>query len=213
MRLSKVERSACSVRAPTLDDRLDGGKARLAWIAARGDDPIDDLPIDDLRGGVGAGFDAAMALLDGGCGDQLGGRGGAEIVDDVVFEGGLGALERQDVIGLVGDDPVGDLDLTAHGVDGDQGAFELLGLGQLVEKRGNSGDLVALLRHRELRQGQPGGGGVGAQPVQGLEPLAAIVRAARGLPVDGDQVVPVRPQRGDLSSQSSPRTEPDRCGS
>ena len=34
------------------------------------------------------------------------------------------------------DDLGGDVDLTTHGVDGDEGAFELPGLGQLVEQIG-----------------------------------------------------------------------------
>jgi hypothetical protein len=60
-----------------LDDGLDGGEARLFGIAAFGRDPV-----DDVGGGVGAGFDAAMRLLYGGLGDELGGRRGLEIVDD-----------------------------------------------------------------------------------------------------------------------------------
>jgi hypothetical protein len=40
-----------------LDDGLDGGEARLPGVAALGHDPI-----DRLRGGVGAGLDAAMPL-------------------------------------------------------------------------------------------------------------------------------------------------------
>lgn len=87
-----------------MTDGFDGRKAWLPWIAARGHDPV-----DDLRGGVGAGLDPAMALRDGGRTDQFG--GGAKIVDDIGFEGGLVALERPQIIGLVGDDLVGDLDL------------------------------------------------------------------------------------------------------
>nr|WP_283817623.1 hypothetical protein [Bradyrhizobium diazoefficiens] len=48
----------------------------------------------------------------------------------------------------MGDDLVGDLDMAAHGVNGDQGAFELADLGKLVEKLGDGGDLVGLLRNR-----------------------------------------------------------------
>ena len=44
-----------------LDECLDVGEAWLAWIAAFGDDPV-----DLLRGGVEAGLDTAMPLLDGG---------------------------------------------------------------------------------------------------------------------------------------------------
>jgi len=38
----------------------------------------------------------------------------------------------------------GDLDLTSDGVDGDEGAFELPRLGQVVEQIGDGRDLVGL---------------------------------------------------------------------
>ena len=44
-------------------------------------------------------------------------------------------------------DLVGDLDLTAHGIDADQGALQLLGSRELVEQLRDGGDLVGLLRH------------------------------------------------------------------
>ena len=128
-----------------LDDGLDVGEARLARIAALGHDPI-----DGFGSGVGAGLDAAMALLDGGFGGELGGRSGGEIVLHIGFEGGLVALEGQEIVGLVGDDPVGDLDLTAHRIDGHERPGELLGLGKVVQKIGNGGDLVGLFRDGEL---------------------------------------------------------------
>ena len=95
----------------------------------------------------------------------------------------------------MGDDLVGDLDLAAHGVDGDQCAFELLGLGEFVEEIRDGGDLVGLFRHAELRQDQPRRGRVGAERMQGFEPFAVVVGAPRRLAVDSDEVVPVRPQR------------------
>jgi len=61
----------------------------------------------------------------------------------------------------VGDNLVGDLDLTAHGIDGDECAGKLLGLGEMVQEIGNGGDLVGLFRDGELRQGQPRRGRVG----------------------------------------------------
>src|SRR6185437_10216262 len=65
-----------------LDDGGNVGEARLPGIAALGGNPIDD------RGGpVGPCLDAAVTLLDGGLGDELGGRRGAEIVQDVGLEG------------------------------------------------------------------------------------------------------------------------------
>jgi hypothetical protein len=144
-----------------------------------------------------------VALLDGSFGDEFAARGGVEIVHDVGFEGRLVALERQQVIGLVSHDLVGDIDLAAHGIDGDQGAFELAGFGELVEKLGNSRNLIGLLRNPELRQGQSCGGRIGAERVQGLEPLAAVMGAACGLSIDGDELVPVRPESGDPAVEAA----------
>src|ERR1700739_2729826 len=39
--------------------------------------------------------------------------------------------------------------------------------------------------------------------MQGLEPLAAVVGAPRRLAVDGDEVVPARPQRGDPAVEAA----------
>src|SRR5665811_2193953 len=95
---------------------------------------------------------------------------------------------------LVTSSAAGAVRKTAHGVDGDQRTFELTVLGELVEKFRNGGDLVGLLRNGKLRQGQLCGRGVGAEGVQGLEPLAMIIGAARRLSVDGDELVPAQPQ-------------------
>src|SRR6266849_3726448 len=69
-----------------------------------------------------------MAFLDGGFDFEFGGRCRVEVVFGIGFEGWLITFEGEDVVGFVGDDLVSDLDLTAHGVDGDQRAFELLWL-------------------------------------------------------------------------------------
>src|SRR6202011_1852321 len=125
-----------------LRDGIDVLEARLARIAS-----LRRYPVDLAGGGVGAGLDPAMSLLDGGFADEFVGGGGAEIVLDIGFERGLVALEREQVIGLVGDDLVSNLDLAAHGVDGNERALELFGLGELIEKIGDGGDLVGLLRN------------------------------------------------------------------
>jgi hypothetical protein len=52
-----------------------------------------------------------------------------EVVDRIGFEGRLIALEGEDKVGVVIKDFLSDVDLTAHGVDGDDGAGELAGLG------------------------------------------------------------------------------------
>ena len=52
-------------------------------------------------------------------------RRGFEIGVDLRFQRRLIAFQRQQKIGLVLDDLGGDVDLAAHGVDGDESAFEL----------------------------------------------------------------------------------------
>jgi hypothetical protein len=72
------------------------------------------------------------------------------------FERGLVALAGEQVIGLVGDDLIGNGDLAAYGIDGHQGAFKLFGLGKVIEKIGDGGDLVGLLRPRQDQLGVAG---------------------------------------------------------
>ena len=62
-----------------LEHGLDVAKAGLAWVAAIGRDPV-----DLVGGGVDAGLDAAVPLLNGRFGDKLGGRSGAEITSTSV---------------------------------------------------------------------------------------------------------------------------------
>lgn len=93
-----------------LDDGLDAAKARLARVAAIRLDPV-----DDARRGVEACLDAAVAFLERRLGDEFIGRSRAEILFDFFFKSRLVALQGQQVVGLVGKDLVGDLDLGAHG--------------------------------------------------------------------------------------------------
>ena len=111
----------------------------------------------------------------------------------------------------MGDDLGGDPDLAAHGVDRDQRTFELAGFGEFVEKVRDGGDLVSLLRNADLRQRQTGGCGVGAQRMQGLEAFAAIMGATCRFAVDGDEIMPIRPQRDHPTCKAAPeqgRTDP-----
>jgi hypothetical protein len=107
----------------------------------------------------------------------------------------LVAFEGEQIVGLVFDDPVGDRNLAAHGIDGHQRSLELIGFGQVVEKPRGSGDFIGFLGHAELSQDQSGIARIGTQRMEGFEPLAHVVGAARGLTVDGDQIVPVGPER------------------
>ena len=161
-------------------------------------------PIHDAGRRVGPRLDAAVTLLDRRFGDEFGGWRGFEIAFDIGFERGLIAFESEEIIGAMGDDFVGDFDLTAHRVDGDERAFELLGFGELIEQLGNGGDFIAFLGNRQLRQGQAGVGGVSAERMQGLQALALVVGAARGLAVNGDEVVAIGPERRDPALEAPP---------
>ena len=149
-----------------VDDAQDGSDALEFWlsrIAAVGCDPV------DATGGlIEAGLDAAMALFDGLFGDQLTLRCGAEIGCNVGLERRLIALHGEQEIGLVGDDPISNIDLATHGVDGDERAFKLAGVGEMVEEVGDRGDLIGLFRHAQLRQRQAGIGGMGTERMQRL---------------------------------------------
>src|SRR5450631_4288225 len=174
--------------AVDLDEGLDAGEAGLAWIAARRSDPV------DLAGGhIGACLDAAVALFDGGLGDEFGVGGVAKIVGDLGFEIGLIALEGEQIFGLMGHDRFGDVDLAAHGIDGDQRPFQLVGLGEVIEQIRDGGDFVGFLRYAQLRERQPRRGRVGAERVQGFEPPAPIMGPSGGLAVDGDELMSARP--------------------
>jgi len=120
-----------------------------------------------------------MAFLDGCLADDLVSRRGAKIVFDLGFQGQLVALQGEHEVGLVGDDLVDDRNLTAHGVDRHQRAFELLGLGEVIEKLRDGRDFVGLFRHAELRQREPGIAGISAQRMKRLQPLGLVVRPPR----------------------------------
>lgn len=153
-----------------------------------------------------------MPLLDGRLADERGGRSGAEIVLDIGFQRRLVALEGEQVIGIVGNDLVGNLHLAAHRIDGDQRPFRLAVFGEVIEEIGDGGDLVGFLGKAALRQDQPGGVGVGAQRVQCLETLTLVMGSTRRLAVDGDQIVP--PGHSDATQLLKQRAKrPDRPSS
>ena len=84
--------------------------------------------------------------------------------------------------------------MAAHGIDGHQGAFKLFGLGKVIEKIGDGSDLVGLLRHAQLRQDQPSVAGISGECMEGFEPFAVVVCPARGFAVNGDEIMPSRPE-------------------
>ena len=109
--------------AVALDLRLDhddGGEPwepRLAWEAARGGQPA-----DVVGDGVAAAFDAAVVAVHGLVGVEGAGGRALEEQAHVLGQRRPVVLERQQVVGALGADRLGDGALAAHGVDGDQGA-------------------------------------------------------------------------------------------
>jgi site-specific DNA recombinase len=110
------------------------------------------------------------------------GLGVGEQVDHVVGEGFLVLLERQHVVAFLIEDLLGDLPLTAHGVNRDDAARDR----QRAQQFGDGGDLVGLVVDLDLRQDQSVGTGPGTDHVDRGLPVGSIVRAAHGLAVEGD---------------------------
>jgi len=99
---------------------------------------------------------------------------------------GLVTFDRQQVIGLPGNDLLGNRPLAAHGVNTDEEAFQVQG----IEQFGNGGDLVALRRHFLLTKYQTQPGRKGADHVNGR--FAAVAGTAHGFAVDRDGATQIR---------------------
>ena len=90
--------------------------------------------------------------------------------------------DSQNVVGLLGDDSLGNFALATHRVQRDDAAFQVQDLDQLREY----GDLVALRVHRPLPQDQPVASGEGADHVLGR--LALVHGGPHRLANQGDDV-------------------------
>src|SRR3954447_23479982 len=93
-------------------------------------------------------------------------------------------LERQEVVGVPGPDPLGGGLLAAHRVQRDDAALEPQGVGQLRDRR----DLVRLAVDRALAERQPALARPGADQVQRPALVAAAAGPADGLAVDRDHL-------------------------
>ena len=76
---------------------------------------------------------------------------------DVVAQRALVAFQRENVVGLLVHDFLRDVALAAHGIDGDDRAFDR----QQVEQLGNCHDFIGLFRHLDLPEDEPLAGGKG----------------------------------------------------
>ena len=115
------------------------------------------------------------AVGDGGGGHVLPGR-----PLQLPFQARLVVLDRQEVVGAAGDDPLGGAPPGAHGVGGDDRTAGVQGGEQL----GQGGDLVGLIRHSALSHDHS------ARPARGRQEVGGRVGAgagpAHGLILHGD---------------------------
>ena len=92
------------------------------------------LVADDMA----ADFDTAVVAVGGLGGLEFLGRGVVEIAFDVVVQSGLVVFDGEEVVGAALEDGGGDLGLAAHGIDGDQRAFQF----EALEQQRDGGDFV-----------------------------------------------------------------------
>ena len=124
------------------------------------------------------------------------GRRAHRIVENVDLgrTAGLVGLDGDEVVGAGVHYGCGDLGIAGDGVDGDQRAGESSCGGQPLQKQRECLLLSVRFRSTASWPNQPLTRGEGGDQMQ-RTPLAAIVAAARGLAVNGDQVRRIRPHR------------------
>ena len=87
----------------------------------------------------------------------------------------------------------GDVHLTAHGVDGDDGALESPGLGELIEEIWDGGDRVGFLGDASLGEDPLGRAGVGAEDAKSRSPstiAASQNRSRHGITIPASRPKP-----------------------
>jgi hypothetical protein len=118
------------------------------------------------------------------------GRGLLETGGDLLQQGRLIGLDRQEIVAAAGADRGRHRRIAGDRVDRHQRPVE----GERIEQVGDRGTLVFFLVHRLLCQHQALAGGPGRDQMQGAAAARAVLRAARGLAVDRDEIGSVRPQ-------------------
>ena len=114
---------------------------------------------------------------------------------DILAQRPLIALERQHVVGLLGEDFLGDVALAADRVDGDDGALDR----QEIEQLGDGDDLVRFVRHLDLAEHEALMRGEGRDHVDRRLAVPPIGRAPQGLAIDRKE-----PRVGDLLHRLHP---------
>jgi hypothetical protein len=150
-------------------------------------------PVDNMGDRVGSDLDPAVILAQGLEPIDLAGRCCFEVTFDVGMQRRLVVLHGQKIVGLGVENALGNVRIASHGVDRDQGALEI----DAIEKGRNSGDFVRFFIDRLLPQDELAGSGEGGYQMQSLLAGLAIMAAARGLAVDGNEIGLVWPAFGD----------------
>jgi hypothetical protein len=109
---------------------------------------------------------------------------GFDTAVDILSQRSLIAFERDNVISLFFDDFLGDISLTPHRVNGDDGAVDR----QHVEQGRNGHDLVGFFRHRDLSEHEALTRGESGKHVDRLFRTPLLVRAAQCLAINGDDL-------------------------
>lgn len=97
-------------------------------------------------------------------------------------------FKAKDIVIALGDDLRGDGTLAAHGIKGHNSPFEC----QQFQQLGDRGDLIGFLLGGFLAQHQAVAAGPGTDPMQRAPPARAVLRAARALAVDRNDLAPSR---------------------
>ncbi len=100
--------------------------------------------------------------------------------DDIFIQVFLVLFERQQIVSSLLDNCLGNLSLTAHGINRHQAALQIQQLQELGDRR----DLVRLFIDFLLTQHQPVGRGPGTHHVDRPLPQALVKRTPQGLPVN-----------------------------
>jgi hypothetical protein len=137
-------------------------------------------PVDLVGDRMGSDFEPAMALLGSLRALELIGRCRIEITLDVGMKGRLVVLHGQKVVGLGIKDALRNVRIASHGINRDQGAFEV----DAFHERRDGGDLVGFFVGRLLTQHELASGGERRDQMQGLLPALTVVAAPRGLAVE-----------------------------
>jgi len=173
-------------------DHADGGESRKARFVGKASAGRERS--DVVGDAAASGLDAPVVAVDGNEEFILARGFALEEEPHVLGEGRPVVFEREQIIGALGADRLGDFALAAHGVDGDEGALDL----QPLDEQGDGDNLVAFPVDGLLAEHQALPGGPGGDEVQ--QCAAGRVGATRSLAVNGNDV-------GRLFSQTRDRRQ------